>query len=106
LRDGTDLVRVDTMLLERADRGVHVLPRNDEHHADAAIERAVHLVTIDVAVALQPVEDREPRPARLLEPRLGSSGSTRGMFSVSPPPVMCAMPFTATFAITASTGFT
>ena len=33
------------------------------------------------------------------------SGSTRGMFSVSPPPVMCANPFTSILARVASTGF-
>ena len=34
------------------------------------------------------------------------SGSTRGMFSVRPPPVMWAMPFTLISSSTASTGFT
>jgi hypothetical protein len=34
------------------------------------------------------------------------AGSTRGMFSVRPPPVMCAMPFTAILPSTSSTGFT
>jgi hypothetical protein len=33
-------------------------------------------------------------------------GSTRGMFSVRPPPVMWARPFTAISARSASTGFT
>ncbi len=44
--------------------------RNDDHHADAAVEDAMHLVVGDVALRLQPVEDRRPRPACACKARL------------------------------------
>ena len=68
--------------------------RNDCDHADAAVERAMHL-------------RRAIEPARASQSKRGSccqrlrwitassvSGNTRGMLSVSPPPVMCAKPCT------------
>ena len=45
-----------------ASRGI-----DHDHHADAAVEHAVHLVLGDVPGALQPLEDSGPRPERLVD---------------------------------------
>jgi hypothetical protein len=50
-------------------RGLRVAGRNDDDQSDAAIEHAVHLVGRDVALPLQPIEDRRPRPARCIDAR-------------------------------------
>ena len=67
-----------------------------DDQADAHVERAEHLVARDRAALLQQPEDRRHRPRVAIDlggrsPRAGS----RGRFSVMPPPVMCAMPFTS-----------
>ena len=68
---------------------------DDDHHADAAIEGAVHLGVAHVAGLRQPLEHRIARPAGSRAAALRCpSGSTRGMLSVRPPPVMCASPWT------------
>ena len=52
--------------------------------------------------ALQPVEDRRPRPARALDARLQARRAACAARSRrSPPPVMCAMPLTGTSRISA-----
>src|SRR6516162_2073403 len=40
------------------------LAPDDQHKPDAAVEHAVHLGGGDPAGALQPIEDRRPRPGR------------------------------------------
>ena len=47
---------------------------DNDDHADAAVEHAMHLRIGDVALLLQPVEDRRARPARAFEPRLHVTG--------------------------------
>ena len=93
---------------EQALRLVGVFGTDDDDHADAAVEDAVHLGVGDVAVPLQPVRTaRAAASASRSQPRARRvPGSTRGMFSTSPPPVMCAMPLTGSAAISASSGFT
>ena len=76
-------------------RRVGLVGCGDHHHADAAIERAHHLCS-----AIPPVSASQRTPAaskRSRSIRRRPSGSTRGMFSVSPPPVMCASAFTPPF---------
>jgi hypothetical protein len=80
--------------------------RDHQHHADAAVERAVHLRLVDVPYFFSHWKILLRGQLASSSFALTSAGSTRGMFSVSPPPVMCATPFTFTFAIAASTGFT
>ena len=59
------------------------------------------------AGALQPVEHRIARPAARARSTTSSPrGSTRGMLSVRPPPVMCARPCTGSARISASSDFT
>jgi hypothetical protein len=41
----------------------HVLAGDDDDHADAAVEDAVHFAVGDAAFALQPVEKLRTRPA-------------------------------------------
>src|SRR6185312_5754905 len=57
------------MRRERRERRVGVALGDDDRHADAAVEHAVHLGSGYVALALQPVEDRRLLPARLLQAR-------------------------------------
>jgi len=61
---------------------------DDENHADAAIEHALHLFLGEVAFALQPLKDFGPRQEAFLMTALVFSGRTRGTFSISPPPVI------------------
>ena len=73
-----------------------LLARGDHHHADAAIEGAQHLgsaATGPVAASQRNTGgSRQARRDRAR--RRGASGSTRGMFSGKPPPVICASALT------------
>ena len=63
----------------------------DDHHADAAVEGAQHLGLGDAAGLAR--ASRTPAATRNgveVEPHAKPSGSTRGMLSGKPPPVMCA----------------
>src|SRR5438094_1532483 len=65
-----DHLRTFAGVVEKGDRALGVARRDHDHHADAAIEYAMHFGVRDVAFALQPIEDRRPRPSLTLEPRL------------------------------------
>src|SRR5947199_2426964 len=67
LDDGTDRLRALTGRVENAECAIRVVSRNDDDHADSAIEHAMHLGVLHVAFALQPIENRRPRPARALD---------------------------------------
>ena len=78
------------------ERRIDVGRRHHDDHADAAVEGAVHLGQRDLAG--RRAASRTPASrGQLLRCSTTSrpSGSTRGMLSVRPPPVMCAKPFTA-----------
>ena len=81
--------------------------RHDDDHADAAVEGAVHLgVGRSRRCA---AASRTPGRAASCGARARTSnpsGSTRGMLSVRPPPVMCARPCTGSARISASSGLT
>lgn len=78
-----------------------------DDHADAAVQHAVHFMLVDVAFFLQEVEYHRALPAGDVNHGLGVFGSTRGMLSSRPPPVMWAMAFTApVFLISCNSGLT
>ena len=66
---------------------------NDHRHADAAIEGPRHLLRRDAAALLKQREDARQMPSRPHRSTAWQfSGRTRGIFSRSPPPVICARP--------------
>src|SRR5579885_2880728 len=60
--------------LESCQRTVERAPRPHQDETDAAIEHAPHLIRLDLALGLQPVEDLRPSPALSLDDRSASSG--------------------------------
>ena len=91
-----DLERLDAIGAARRRSRVRIVATgHDEHHADAAIEGAVHFVRRRCCPCA--AASRRSRGAASRDFSSCAqvfSGSTRGMFSRRPPPVMCAMPFT------------
>ena len=66
--------------------------RDDQDHADAAVEDPQHLGGRDASLVLQEPEERRPAPGVWDgRRRRGPAGRTRGMLSGNPPPVMWAM---------------
>ena len=96
LRTSPTIAGLFAAVAQDGQRPVRSGRRDAQRHADAAIERAVHLVALDVAGALQPVEHRGAVHAAASITASRPSGSTRGMLPVRPPPVMCAKPCTGT----------
>ena len=47
-----------------------LIRRHDQHHADAHVEDAQHLLGVDVAVLVQVAEDRQHRPRAELDLRV------------------------------------
>src|SRR5437868_14446715 len=66
---------------EQRDRALGIVRRNHCDHSDSAIEYAMHLRAANAAFALQPVENRRPRPALPLDARLQRLGqNSRNVF--------------------------
>ena len=66
---------------------------DDDGHADAAIEGPRHFLGSDLAALLEQREDRRAIATPIASTIAWQpSGRTRGIFSRSPPPVMCARP--------------
>ena len=74
------------------DRARGIAFSDDQHHPDAAVEDAMHLRVGDLALRLQPAEERRQRPSTLRDRRAHAVRQDARMFSTSPPPVMCAAP--------------
>ena len=69
--------------------------RTDDDQADAHVEGAKHLVARrSPPCCCSSGRSAEPTTPADRSPRAQPSGSIRGRFSVMPPPVMCASPFT------------
>lgn len=66
-----------------------------DDHADAAVERAQHFGFADASGSRKPLEYRQHRNPSELQRNAEPGGSTRGIFSVKPPPVMWARALTA-----------
>src|SRR4029079_11490061 len=69
-RDGADAIRALARRLELHAGALGLACGDDHRHPDAAVEHAMHLEIGDVAFALQPVEDRGPRPLCAVAARL------------------------------------
>lgn len=59
-------------------RALGILGRNNDDHADAIIEDAVHLVTVDVALFLEPLKDGRTRPGLSVDAALSAFGQNAG----------------------------
>ena len=68
--------------------GVGCLRRHDRHHADAAVEGAEHLGLGDRPGFGEPAEHRRHVDRGEVDSRGQPRGSTRGILSTNPPPVM------------------
>src|SRR6476660_1604123 len=62
--DFADVERRLARALQRGDGRRDVAGADRQHHADTAVEDTMHLVVRDVALRLQPVENRRARPPR------------------------------------------
>ena len=65
--DVAEAVDALASLLQQAGGGIGILRGADEHHADAAVEDAVHLGGVDLSGFLQPAEQRRQRPGLSVE---------------------------------------
>ena len=71
---------------------VDLIGRHHDQHAQAEIEDVGHLVIVDVAGALDELEERRNGPGASAEVEGHAVGQMRGGLSISPPPVMWAKP--------------
>src|SRR5262245_56798413 len=67
--DAPDAPRGFARGLERLQRRVDVAGADDDHHADAAVEHAVEFRVGDIALVLEPAEQRRQRPCSALDAR-------------------------------------